>query len=260
MWGFAIRTDEHPRCRKPSAPYLEQRGFGPPTPPSASSPRPGPPQPRPRGRAARGAAPPPAPCPLRDRAPAAPSLSHAYLSGPAAEGLPPPAPAPRPVSAIPAAGVSHAAAPAQPRLSPCAHSAGAGSPAGFMRGQRRLRAAARLAANAAARLTLPRPGVTHGGPRQPPGSGSDSGAGGGHVAGPLLAPFPRHRRPPVAPMPPPRPLPLLPSGINARVSGKYSPFRHRTGGRPPPGRHPCRRRAGVRPRGRQRSRRHPPPT
>lgn len=162
--------------------------FSPPTPLSASSPRPGSPQHRPRGLAALGAAPPPAPCPLRDRAPAAPSLSHAYLSGPAAEGLPPPAPAPRPVSSIPAAGVSHAAAPAQPRLSPCAHSAGAGSPAGFIRGQRRLRAAARLAANAAARLTLPRPGVTHGSRRVADPTGERA------HRGPAPRPLPRAQR------------------------------------------------------------------
>lgn len=40
--GFAIRTDEHPRCRKPSAPCLERRSFRPL--------RPSPPPPRALGR------------------------------------------------------------------------------------------------------------------------------------------------------------------------------------------------------------------
>ncbi|XP_064921878.1 protein enabled homolog [Columba livia] len=141
--------------------------------------------------------------------------------------LPPPALSPP----SPAEGVSHAAEPAEQRLSPCAHSAGAGSPAGFIRGQRRLLAAARLAANAAARLTLPRPGVTHGGPRQPPVSGSASQAGSGHVAAASRL-IPR-AQPPLSPTsPPPRPPLLLQSGINAHFSGKHSPFRHRKGGHP----------------------------
>lgn len=155
--GGALTLPPSPFPPRPPPP---PRGGGPGR--ADPSPRPGPPQPPPRGRAARGAAPPPppapAPCPFRDRAP--PHLPCPTLTFPARppRGSPPPAPAPRPVSAIPAEGVPHAAAPAEPRLSPCAHSAGAGSPAGFIRGQRRLRAAARLAANAAAGLTLPRPG------------------------------------------------------------------------------------------------------
>ncbi|XP_074398244.1 uncharacterized protein LOC141729243 [Zonotrichia albicollis] len=174
----------------------------------------------------------PHPCPLRDRAPAAPSLSHAYLSGPAAEGLPPPAPAPRPGSAIPAAGVSHAAAPAQPRLSPCAHSAGAGSPAGFMRGQRRLRAAARLAANAAARLTLPRPGVTHGGSRRVADPRAERRAG---TSGPALRPLPRAPRA-ARRTPAPSPTPCASAKWNKRPGFRQTFTLPTPNGRPPPSR------------------------
>lgn len=168
----AFRTDEHPRCWERSPPAQSGGDLAPPPASSGQRARQRRPLPTPQAAATasletgdRGAsASPPARCPVCDRAPAVPSLSPAYLSGPAAEGLaPPPTPAPHPVSAMPAEGASHAAAPAEPRLSPCAHSAGAGSSAGFIRGQRRLRAAARLAANAAARLTLPRPGVVVGG-------------------------------------------------------------------------------------------------